>query len=359
MIPDLSLGGTRKPETFAAKQVKPRLPARGKDRPPTVLALALISGCNGGCMVSNEAENQRRADALVTVRKGPSLEDWRRLALVCRRVPDLIEDEATPTTGGLLGLLSPMEGGSQASIFKRSRFGGAIFRRVSRESMGPHDLDAELLAILPAADNLGGSRDERLANLRQVLRSLPAYAWLTSQRHAFPDVMSTLSGGKIGAAYSSDIADLKLWAATGMHLGLCLNLAGMAKFPTKAQVRGAVKAARALQKFLREHDVLLYGGKVSFHTWGGIGNAVAELEAFSKVYKKKPDSVTGLFMQTKDLLISATLTEFGESSPTLISELLRLVGYEGDVSNVRKTANRHKAPKIPTVARTWLSGLPQ
>lgn len=275
----------------------------------------------------------------------PLFADWQALQTVAAQVEDIVSDAPdmpTPSiVGGLLGFNAQ---GPQAppDAPRLSRLGarvaaGPIGYSWGAIGQGVAPLYIDACDALPGVHNLGHNRHERMANLRQKLPELPAYAWLLRQE-GYRQAVACLGRGRIGEAFKGDLAEFQLLQVLAPVMAqhqMFVAHSGALRYPTPGQARKALSEAESLQRFFRGNAAISLDPQCDWQASAGIDSAVKELRRLVANYKKTPGLLTDLKMRTMDRLICGLAQRFGDTSTTLIGHLLRLIDYKPDGSNIR------------------------
>jgi hypothetical protein len=276
----------------------------------------------------------------------PYLVDWQKFGLICSSVDYLIDDAEAPFSPiryvGLSGEIKPKKPEGKSKFAARN---GSVFHTL----MSPGIID-----ILPNADDLGSSRDERLSNLRTSCASLPAFNWVT-QQHGFHAAISTMK--KLGKQhkvpeYLVDTMDFKLMHVVASPADLYLTFAStgvVRKYPGRRELQDLSASAEKILNALRTKQ-FLPKIEVSPYLRNALASFKQEVDSKSPGWTRPHEDAGLNEAKFQYQVIENCLVTFKRCSPTVVQHISSMFGIVVDDSKVRArvkevTANHDKTPK--------------
>lgn len=275
----------------------------------------------------------------MTKKDWPTPESWHDLLKVVWNLDLIVDDSPKPpkprewSGGGLLGIPFSPEPIDKAQDPEEPG--------QSRLAAGPDlpfdpNLRSDLERILPGISALGGSRPERLQNLRRRLLEQPAYGWLTRQP-GFKSALETTRywDARGDASYQGDSVDFKLIAAAWLPL-LVHGQETDFGYPSRDEIKKASEQAEALANFLKASGGLVRTGRLTYGHRDAVEKLATELRAIQKTKYKKPKATDPAAEVEFGIELAVGLKQqFGSPSPKIVSAFLNVIEYDHDEARVR------------------------
>lgn len=283
----------------------------------------------------------------------PSVVEWYQLIEIASSIDLLVDDDDAPirTAGALLGS-GRLDGEAANDPPARSKLAAMVGRvpavpgvnwwSGSLPSVGGMPsiptLADSLCDAMPGVQNLGATRQERLAALALRMPDLAAYNWLRTQP-AYQQAVSSMAGavGRSHPAYRADVAEYRLISAIGSPLCSFLSLSGQFSYPSKDEIASKLKAAEKIKAFFSENTGLYLGDAPNWEGSTAADTLVRELRKLQADWLAKPrDELTYARLEVRDSFIRALAKSFGTVSTFIVAALMGLVGQpKADAAHIR------------------------
>jgi hypothetical protein len=271
----------------------------------------------------------------------PSSESWFQLLKIGWNVDLIVDDAPRPpkpsdwSSGLLGGLLAnpfpPVSAQEEDDAPAESRL------KAGSDFLMDNNLPADLEKYLPGISNLGGSRPERLTELRRRLQTFPAYAWLTS-KPGFKDAMETTRywAARGVPKYQGDAVDFKLITAVCFPFLLGERKVSLG-YPTRDEIEAAAGDADRLAAFLANSGGLIRTGRMSYGHRDSVEKLAAELRGLLRTKYKKPRETDPVAEEAFAFEVIAGLKQqFDSASPKILSAFLNIVEYTHDEARLKE-----------------------
>lgn len=244
-----------------------------------------------------------------------------------------LDDPATPPARRSRSMLAAAVAGDTNNPF------GSFDVFVSSLQTPTGKLHDAILSLIPGADQLGDSRQERIAGLTRRLPELECYRWLRDLG-AYQDALRALKkvGKTKGGMFASDVAEFALLSVL-IHPLSIFKLAEetpsvMAK-PTRTDVAAALEAAQLLESFFATHGALYAAGGIDVAAVLGLHKITSALRAMLEAAHKAPgDKESARQILYLDMLTVGMHQKFGDCNVPVLLALAAIVGYHPDSSNL-------------------------
>jgi hypothetical protein len=265
----------------------------------------------------------------------PGSDDWQNLGVISAYADRLVDDAEGKTLDTNLGKLKAKmpEGKSEFSI----RVDTALSLHRSQR----------VIEILPNANDLGSTRDERLSKLRSSCTSLPAFNWLTNQNgfSAAIDTMKRLGAQYKIPAYLDDTTDFKLMQVLVRPASLhqdSVKFGYVLNYPSRNELQDLSKRAGVILDALNQKQ---FSPKIEVSAF--LFNALAafktEIDAKSPGWTKPHQDAALKEAEFQYQVIENCLVMFKECSPTVVQHISGVFGISVDDAKVRARINAQKA----------------
>jgi hypothetical protein len=279
---------------------------------------------------------------------------WDGLRLIASNVEFIVSDGPQPMTPGSFSLLAVNQG--QSAPRPRSMLAAAASGEFEDDPRWFHlavpilgdpssTLHEAILAVLPGADQLGTTRQERIAVLRSRLTELESYRWLVNGV-SYVDAKKAVekAGKRKGGKFASDVAEFALLRTLIGPLSmfeLARAIPAVLAEPKRPAVEAALKAAQKLQAFFVGHGGVYVAENVDVLAVHGLHKITASLQAMLRAAHKAPqDKETARQILYLDSLAVQMHQEFGACDvPTLLA-LAGIVDYRPDSANLYARVKR-------------------
>ena len=278
----------------------------------------------------------------------PTISDWCDTLTIVNNFEYITDDSPYPiatqkpiaTRKGLLSYLMeetdipPVSSKSlRASKLKQS---SAIFAS-SKDS---------ILRLIPDAEELGNTRDERIESLKSRCARLPAISWLNSQTsyEAVLATIETLGSRQRKVSYQSDAIEfhiLEVIAKAFIFYTGRVNDGKDTVFPGREDIRNAMKASAELNNFLKTYAMpSSLNPPLGFRdSLDDFHNRLVNIER--RYSKPRFTNTTDKRLFCEDV-ITGLLRKINECSPTLTRNICGLVGYEIDLKDLNTLIQEKK-----------------
>ena len=287
----------------------------------------------------------------------PSISDWCDTLTIVNNLEYITDDSPYPIATqkpiaarkGLLGYLMqetdipPVSSNTpRPSKLKQS---SALFAS-SRDS---------ILRLIPDAEELGNTREERIGNLKSRCAQLPAISWLNSQL-SYKTVLATINnlGSKQKKLlYQSNAIEFQIWeviATAFIFYTVRVNDGKDTIFPGRKDIRNAMKASDELNDFLKKYAMpSSLSPPLGFRDF--LDDFHKRLVKIQHGYSKpRSTSTTDKRLFCEDV-ITGLLRKVSDCSPTLTQKICGLVGYEIDLKDLN-TLIKEKKKQVEITHKT-------
>lgn len=283
----------------------------------------------------------------------PSWDDWTKLQRVLSDIDLIVSDaNACHTTGNLLSgaLATPEYLGKRSKLAvvlagqaSSTQYSGGWLGGTAGYSPSSFEVEsaAALLKILPGCDELGDDEIGRVRALRDRLKELPAFRWLTDSigYRESVHVLFGIAGANGGDCEEAGV-ELKVVRVLVGPLStyqLWTNHPEVALHPDRRAVQAALKQAVALQGFFKQHPVLHITEGIPWNLTASLPQIVEALKSMERSgYKSPPDDLVRLRTHLTDELIRGFGKALGECRAAFLQPFLSLIEYYPNTSNLEK-----------------------
>ena len=203
-----------------------------------------------------------------------------------------------------------------------------------------------ILRLIPDAEELGNTREERIGNLKSRCAQLPAISWLNSQTSykAVLATIKTLKSNQKKVPYQSNAVEfqiLEVIAKAFIFYTGRVNDGKVTVFPGRKDIRNAMKASAELNDFLKDY-AMPFSLNPPFGFRDSLDDFRNRLKNIERGYSKPRSTSTidkRLFCED---VITGLLRKVSECSPTLTQKICDLVGYEIDLKDLNTLIKEKK-----------------
>jgi hypothetical protein len=266
----------------------------------------------------------------------PTFSDWRNLGNVVLNVEDII---SLPTSDGPPGyeLVRDMRLNSRSTVDMRLR---QSTRRVGFLLRKELDVITKSVdELIPNLDQLGSTREVRLASLKAFLPNLKAYRWL-NEHDSYKRAIRTIARlKKTNPIYAGDTSEFLLiqvflWPLILLLLQRKHKLSPA--YPTKKELAEGLKGAQNLLALLIERTPIHGLVTETKALISDLERYAEKVELMRKTYRKPVDDGFSAERDFRDQVIRNLLENAGGCSTTLVSHILTLVNFPHDIRDLQR-----------------------